>query len=314
MNRTSGGTVFLKSPINYTGGKHKLLPELSQLFPDRVNTFVDLFTGGANVAVNAEAGKVCAYDSSADVIGLYRYLQQHDASAVIERIMRVIGHYQLSDSASMGYDHYGCNSSNGLGLYNKNGYTRLRDDYNAGRLMADKPVLFFVLIVFGFNNQIRHNRQGHFNIPVGKRDFNPKVRGNLTAFITAIQERSIVFAQRDFREVTGDGLGGHDFVYCDPPYLITTASYNEQGGWTEQDEADLLAVLDTLHAGGTRFALSNVMSKEGRTNRLLEEWSGNYFVHEIKRANYQNSNYQKKKAAAPEREVLVTNYATGGTS
>ena len=36
---------YVKSPLNYTGGKHKLLPQILPLFPEEINTFVDLFTG-----------------------------------------------------------------------------------------------------------------------------------------------------------------------------------------------------------------------------------------------------------------------------
>ena len=37
---------YVKSPLNYTGGKYKLLPQLLELFPKQVNTVVDLFAGG----------------------------------------------------------------------------------------------------------------------------------------------------------------------------------------------------------------------------------------------------------------------------
>lgn len=43
---------FIKSPLNYTGGKYKLLPQLLEIFPKEIDTFVDLFAGGGNVAVN----------------------------------------------------------------------------------------------------------------------------------------------------------------------------------------------------------------------------------------------------------------------
>ena len=54
------------------------------------------------------------------------------------------------------------------------------------------------------------------------------------------------------------------FVYADPPYLITCATYNEQGGWTEKDEYDLLAFLDNLSKNRIKFALSNVLSSKGK--------------------------------------------------
>ena len=51
---------YIKSPLNYTGGKHKLLPQILPLFPTEINTFVDLFTGGGNIAVNVNANKIIA--------------------------------------------------------------------------------------------------------------------------------------------------------------------------------------------------------------------------------------------------------------
>ena len=43
---------LIKSALNYTGGKYKLLPQLLPLFPESYNNFIDLFSGGATVAVN----------------------------------------------------------------------------------------------------------------------------------------------------------------------------------------------------------------------------------------------------------------------
>ena len=37
---------YVKSPLNYTGGKFKLLPQLQEIIPKGIDTFVDLFAGG----------------------------------------------------------------------------------------------------------------------------------------------------------------------------------------------------------------------------------------------------------------------------
>ena len=59
---------LIKSPFNYTGGKYKLLDQLLPLFPDKVDTFYDLFAGGANVAVNVKAKKIIANDIQHQII------------------------------------------------------------------------------------------------------------------------------------------------------------------------------------------------------------------------------------------------------
>ncbi len=53
---------LIKSPINYTGGKYRLLPKLLPYFPDKINTFVDLFCGAGNVGINVNANKIILND------------------------------------------------------------------------------------------------------------------------------------------------------------------------------------------------------------------------------------------------------------
>ena len=64
-------------------------------------------------------------------------------------------------------------------------------------------------------------------------------------------------------------LSRGDLVYCDPPYLITTGSYNDgkRGfkDWTLKEERELLALLDDLDRQGILFALSNVFRHKGLT-------------------------------------------------
>ena len=80
---------------------------------------------------------------------------------------------------------------------------------------------------------------------------NNKVVGVLIARIInrLAKRKNILFIDdlivcENFRNFDVSKLGNSDFVYVDPPYLITCATYNEQGGWTEKDEKDLLVFLE----------------------------------------------------------------------
>ena len=42
---------LIKSPLNYTGGKFKLLPQILPLFPNDINRFIDLFGGGGGYSL-----------------------------------------------------------------------------------------------------------------------------------------------------------------------------------------------------------------------------------------------------------------------
>ena len=61
---------YIKSPMNYTGGKFKLMPQIEPLFPANTNMFVDLFAGGGNVAVNVNANKIIANDYDKHVVDI----------------------------------------------------------------------------------------------------------------------------------------------------------------------------------------------------------------------------------------------------
>lgn len=278
---------YVKSPLNYTGGKYKLLPQLLELFPKQVNTFVDLFAGGGNVSVNVKAEKVVFNDLMWQVPEM---LQEFKKIGVEESLRKIDGYISSYD----------------LSKENKEGYLALRELYNKGK---SDPLMLYTLICYSFNNQIRFNNKGAYNMPFGKdrSSFNPTLREKFITFVQRLQSMEIQFSSKDFRELDLDTLGENDFVYCDPPYLITVASYNENGGWGEQAERDLLAKLDTLNKAGVKFGLSNVFESKGKENIILKEWAKGYIVHYLDHT-YSNCSYHKKDKQSKDIEVFITNY------
>lgn len=303
---------FIQSPLNYTGGKFKLLPQILPLFPKKIDCFVDLFCGGCNVGINVESKSVIYNDLDEHLLYLYNTFKNLDKDVTFDLIYKTIHDYQLSLVSENGYEFYNCESSKGLGDYNREHFLKLRKDFN-DRKVEDYYyyIMLYVIIVYAFNNQIRFNSKGEFNLPVGKRDFNRNMQEKLSAFIDRIQSQNCKFTCEDFRNFDVSKLGNSDFVYVDPPYLITCATYNEQGGWSEQDEIDLLAFLDRLTERNLRFALSNVLRSKGKENKILIEWlqknTERYNIHSLN-YGYSNSNYQIKDKESKSEEVLVTNY------
>lgn len=300
--------IFVKSPLNYTGGKHKLLPQLTKFFPPSIDTFYDVFCGGANVGLNATANKIVCIDKSARVIELLRFIQKSNFEDLNQELLNIIKKHGLSQSYINGYGKYDSASSSGLGHYNKNAYIALRNEFNSSKL-KDKSVLLLALILYGFNNQIRFNSKGEYNLPVGKRDYNGSSRKNLAHFNAITNVKNIVFENGDFQDLNKKRFTKDDFVYLDPPYLLGLASYNESGGWSLKDEISLYDVLGDLHAKGVRFALSNVVEHKGQTNKaLLDFVKKNRLKMNPIDHTYKNSNYQSKAKENLTREVLVTNY------
>ncbi|MGI2727462.1 DNA adenine methylase [Bacillus cytotoxicus] len=306
---------FINSCLNYTGGKYKLLPQIFPKFPKEINNFIDLFAGGGVVGINvadrydlmSETNKrFLLNDIEPHVIQLFKYMQSTSSELILQRLEALIREYHLSDTTTYGYEHYGVDSDKGVGSYNKEKFYRLRSDYNSGAFeKGDANIAFYLLLVYGFNNQIRFNSKGEYNLPVGKRDFNRNMKSKFLAFHQAITSHNIEFRNDDFRNVTDIQEG--DFIYADPPYRITTASYNENGGWGLQDDLDLFFYLDNVDEIGAKFALSNVSVHNSRGNDELLQWASRYNLH-LMDYNYNNSNYQSKAKHSSTIEVLITNY------
>lgn len=302
---------YTLSPLNYIGGKGRILDQIMPLLPRRTTTFVDLFCGGCNVGINASADRVIYNDCRPELIGLLRMFSRRRAEDLIADIRETAARYGLTDTATRGYACYHCNSSQGVAAYNRDRYLQMRADFNRLTIRDDRYyTTLYTLILFGFNNQLRFNAAGDFNLPVGKRDFNAALQLKLRRFVYALQRQNAVFTCQDFQAFDTTALDSRSFVYADPPYLITTATYNEQHGWDTQREKALLGFLDSLDRKGIRFALSNVITHKGRTNSLLKTWadSRHYAITPVA-MDYANSNYQVKETTTDTREVLITNYS-----
>ena len=283
-------TSYIKSPMNYTGGKYKILDHIIPSFPNEIGNFVDLFAGGLNVGINVNAKTIYANDQITYLIELYKLFQNTSIEELLYQIKERIVAFDLSQT-------------------NTDGYIALRTEYNKTKSLLD----LFVLTCFSFNHQIRFNSKHEFNTPFGKdrSSFNDTIERNLIMFCNALHSKNISLTTGDFREFDVSCLKKGDVVYCDPPYLITTGSYNDgkRGfkDWTEAEDADLLSLLDMLNGQGVLFALSNVFSHKGQTNDTLIEWSKKYNVLFIDKT-YSNCSYHFKDRNTKTVEVLITNY------
>jgi len=285
--------MYIKSPLNYTGGKFKMLPQLEKYIPKNINTFVDLFCGGCNVGINVKSNNVVFNDNLTYLILLYEEFKKQGFENVLKHINSRIMEYDLS-------------------LTNEIGYNDLRIYYNSFK----NPLDLFVLLCYSFNHQIRFNNNHQFNTSFGKNrsSFNDSIKNNLELFVNKICSENISFSNKDFNDFNYSGLNENDFVYIDSPYLISTGSYNDgkRGfkGWTEKEEYELLNIINQLNKNKIRFALSNVINHKGKINDILIKWidENKYNVNYID-YNYSNCNYHTlDKNTDSTIEVLITNY------
>ena len=193
--------------------------------------------------------------------------------------------------------------------YNTTGFYELRADYNAlfDKYSGHANLLLYLLIVYGFNNDIRFSKDGCYNLPVGKTDLNQNNIRKLRQYIERTKNIQIDFVHGDFREPRiKDSILSADFVYADPPYLITDAVYNESNKWNSQSENALLGLLNNLLEQQIPFALSNVLEKGNAKNEPLYNWlQHNPTLRVIDIDYHYRGAYYNKKERAGEREILI---------
>lgn len=282
------------------------MSQLIEIFPKDINRLVEPFCGGGSVFLNTPAGTYLANDNNKWMIKLHEFLvkQAGDRERFFKKIFRMIKEYGFSAS------YLGIFAPKELkkkyvktyyAKYNKEAYSKLKADFN-----NDKSDLFrlYLLLIYGFNHMLRFNSTGDFNLPVGNVDFNNNVFKSLNAYFDFVAANSIEFKCLDFRKFLKlETLNSNDFVYLDPPYLISSSEYNKN--WTKNEERDLLSLIDELNAKGIKFALSNVFAHKGLRNEILIEWARNYKVYTVS-SNY--ISYYDNSIKKDTIEVLITNY------
>lgn len=279
---------YIKSPINYAGGKYRLLKKILPMFPNDIRVFVDLFGGAFNVGINVDAEYVIYNDIINYLAELFKYWSDTDLNEINDYIDKTI-------------------KENGLSPTNADTFLAFREKYNKEKDIRD----LFILVCYSFNNQMRFNNNHQYNSSFGKEaaTMNDSIRNNLNRFVERLHNGNYKFSTKNFVDFDFSHLNQNDFVYCDCPYSIGTAVYQDGkrgfNGWSKQDDTKLFEILDNLNAKGVRFALSNVFENKGMKNEELIEWSKKYNVHHFD-MNYNGSNYQRKESKSD--EVLITNY------
>lgn len=96
--------------MNYTGGKYKILNQIISIFPKNLDLFVDLFSGGFNVGINAK--RIVCVDKQKEIIRVMNLFKKYENGYIMDNVEKILDGYQL----------YNCISDKGLGFYNKNKY------------------------------------------------------------------------------------------------------------------------------------------------------------------------------------------------
>ena len=295
-----------RSPLFYVGDKYKLMKQLVDFFPVEIDNFYEPFTGGGTVFLNIEAKKYYLNDIDKHLVSIHKFLIKSSKNPIkfFKDVEKIIQKYKLSCSYKKDIIPSSLRKEWKkvyFARFNKEGYDKLRICVNNN--IDNDPLILYILLIYGFNRMLRFNGGGKFNLPVGNVDFNKNVVRALNGYFDFVNDRTIKITSQDFRKFLSEKkYSRNDFIYFDPPYLITASEYNKF--WDKKSESDLLDIIDELDKKGIKFALSNVTHYNGNKNDLLIKWMKKYEVHKIQ-SNYISYHNNGKKDI---KEVLVTNY------
>lgn len=297
---------IVRSPFFYVGDKYKLMKQLLPLFPKDIETYFEPFCGGGSSFLNVNAAKYVLGDVDEYMIKLHNMLNTYARNP--QRFFSIVKTIEEKYGFSASYrqdiipkdmkEEY---AKTYFARFNKAGYEMMRKDFNSDKRNIE---LLYLLIIYGFNRMLRFNSNGDFNLPVGNVDFNSNVTKALDHYFDFCTQNEVLFYTLDFRTYLKMWTySKNDFIYLDPPYLISNSEYNKL--WSEKDEQDLLDLLDNLNAKNVRFAISNLIEDKGKRNIIFEKWAQKYNIHEIS-SSYLD--YHNNTKTENHREVLVTNY------
>lgn len=238
------------NPFNWTGSKHRYLEEFLNVLPKDIRGLkvLDSFVGGGDLISKLPVDwKITANDFMSQIVELHTAIQERKITK-----RSILRSYK----------------SRGMSKENSEAYFFLRQEYNEN----PDPFLLYLLMTNSFNNQLRFNNNGGFNMPFGKdrSSFNKRMQSKLDNYSKSLSERSVKFINEDFRNID---YSQYDLLLIDPPYRNTCATYNESTGWGVEEDLELFKKIDL---SGSKFIYFNQTWSKGVPNEDLISWMKKY--------------------------------------
>lgn len=235
--------------LKYAGSKSRILPEIIDLLLDtpdqykcdgKLKKFVEPFFGSGVVGMNVPAHERVFNDYNIDILLCHK--------AVIQNPERVI---ELCEKLwELGYG----------------GYYEVRENFRNlknNQSIFVRASMFIYLNRFGFNGMVRYNKNGGFNVPVGKQSGNsiPSIpKSEIMDFGNHINLTSLCKGNHDFGVVMDLNASNKTTIYCDPPYLNLDGKgeirYTD-GGFMMDAQERLAESAEIARNKGSRVLISN---------------------------------------------------------
>lgn len=265
------------SPIvKWAGGKTRLLDELIARVPPAFGRYYEPFAGGAALFFRLAPARALLTDANAALIGMY-----HAVRDEVDGVIRNLRRHQKA--------------------HGKDYYYRVRARWNRGRFAPGpaRAAAFIYLNKTCFNGLYRVNRDGEFNVPMGRYTdptiCDPEALRFAHSMLAGVEIRCA-----RYEGVVATASRG-DFVYFDPPYAPLTPTANFTSYTAEKfgvdDQRALARLARRLAARGCHVMLSN------SDTPLVRELYDGFQIDRVRCARSINSDAAKRRGIY---EVIIT--------
>lgn len=231
--------------LKWAGGKTQLLSKIGKVLPQYYARYFEPFLGGGAVffymvSNNNMRSEAHLIDINKELINTYNVIKSN-----VEELIVILVKYQEE--------------------YNKSPvkfYYDLRDKFDRDATTIAKAARTIALNKTCYNGLYRVNRNGEFNVPMGRYK-KPVIcdSENLINISNALLNSKTHLYFSDYRTVLVGKTKEDDFIYLDPPYdpVSTTARFTgyTEYGFTDKDQRDLSLIFMKLTDRGSKVLLSN---------------------------------------------------------
>jgi DNA adenine methylase len=274
--------------VKWAGGKGQLLSKLDRYFPSKITRYFEPFVGGGAVFFHIIYQKDIKFelflsDINEELIIAYKTIRDH-----VEELITILKRHEKE------YKKFPIEY-----------YYKLRTDIKSLN-DVERTARFITLNKTCYNGLYRVNKNGIFNVPIGRYK-NPVIcdSSNLRNISIILNRSNTNLQVSDYKKILLEETQENDFIYLDPPYhpISNTSNFTSytNNGFTNKDQEDLAKIFKKLTDRGCYILLSNSDSEYIR--ELYSEFKENIIEVKVQRAI--NSKASKRKNHT---ELIIRNY------
>lgn len=294
-------TEILRPFVKWAGGKGQLLSEIRKYYPfgSFVQKYIEPFVGGGavffDIVAKYDLKEIHIADINKDLINAYRVVRDAPAALISELRKMHMDFLSLDESRRKKY------------------YNDVRSRYNSqkfynGMAETEHAALFIFLNKTCFNGLYRINKNGDFNVPMGRYK-NPLVCDENNIKLVSKKLKGVKITCGDYRDVV-DLIDKSTFVYLDPPYrpISKTSNFTAYTAETfgDDEQIKLAEFVGIVSERGGRFLLSNSdPQNENSSDDFFERLYGNYKIRKVDATRMINSNGNRRGKI---KELFISNF------